>query len=202
MSIVIGITGGSGSGKTFFAQKLSRRLGGVSIIECDSYYKDLKGLSIIERNNMNFDHPNALDIKLLIEHILMLKSGKNILKPVYDFKQHSRLKEAIEVLPDDIVIVEGILLFVDEQLRKLLDLKVFIDTPGDIRFDRRMKRDIEERGRTQQSCIDQYEKTVRPMYLKFVEISRQYADVVMDGTENIEKEMKFFLELLKNLRSM
>jgi uridine kinase len=179
--LVIAIAGGTGSGKTTVANVIIERVGTEHIVYLphDAYYKDLKHLPEAQRTQINFDHPNSLDTEKLIEHVRELKAGLPIERPVYDFKTHSRIDEIINLKPQPIVIVEGILIFVESALRKLFDVKIFVDTPPDIRFIRRLERDINERGRTAISVIQQYQETVRPMHLEFVEPSKRYADVII-----------------------
>ncbi|HDI51624.1 MAG TPA: uridine kinase [Bacteroidetes bacterium] len=185
--ILIGIAGGSGSGKTAIAQKLSKDLGHqrVVLVAQDSYYKDLSHLPLRERAKQNFDHPDALDNELLIQHLKSLLAGQVVEQPVYDFSLHCRSRETVRIGGQNIIILEGVLILVDKELRQLMDIKVYVDTDADIRFIRRLKRDILERGRTLDSVIEQYEKTVRPMHLKFVEPSKRYADVIISGSGEI-----------------
>jgi uridine kinase len=179
--LVIGIAGGSGSGKTTVAQEILQRVGPerIAFIQHDSYYKDLTGLPPTQRAEVNFDHPNSLETELLICHIEQLKAGKSIEVPIYDFSTHSRTDRSFTVNPRGVIIVEGILIFADAALRTLFDVKIFVDTDADIRLIRRLQRDISERGRTAQSVIKQYQSTVRPMHLEFVEPSKRYADVII-----------------------
>jgi uridine kinase len=179
--LVIAIAGGTGSGKTTVANVIIERVGTEHIVYLphDAYYKDLKNLPEAQRTQINFDHPNSLDTEMLIEHVRELKAGLPIKRPIYDFKTHTRIDEIINLQPHPIVIVEGILIFVESALRNLFDVKIFVDTPPDIRFIRRLERDINERGRTAISVIQQYQETVRPMHLEFVEPSKRYADVII-----------------------
>ena len=179
--IVIGIAGGSGSGKTTVAQEILQRVGPdrIAYIQHDSYYKDLSGLPPAQRTEVNFDHPNSLETELLISHIEGLKNGQAIEVPVYDFAPDSRTDKFFKVNPRRVIIVEGILIFVDPALRALFDVKLFVDTDADVRFIRRLQRDITERGRTVESVIKRYQATVRPMHLEFVEPSKRYADVII-----------------------
>jgi uridine kinase len=179
--LVIGIAGGSGSGKTTVAQEILQRVGPdrIAYIQHDSYYKDLTGLPPAQRAEVNFDHPNSLETELLTEHIENLKLGQAIEVPIYDFATHSRTDNTFKVNPRGVIIVEGILIFVDSTLRPLFDLKLFVDTDADIRLIRRLERDITERGRTVESVLKQYQSTVRPMHLEFVEPSKRYADVII-----------------------
>ena len=179
--LVIAIAGGTGSGKTTVANVIINRVGAqhIAYLPHDAYYKDLKDLPEAQRAQINFDHPNSLDTGMLIEHVGNMKAGLMIEHPVYDFKTHSRTDQTVRLEPQPIVIVEGILIFVEPALRELFDVKIFVDTPPDIRFIRRLARDINERGRTVESVIQQYQETVRPMHLEFVEPSKRYADVII-----------------------
>ena len=179
--LVIGIAGGSGSGKTTVAQVILQRVGPdrISFLQHDAYYKDLSGLPLAQRTEVNFDHPNSLDNEMLIHHIQALKAGQKADVPVYDFSTHSRTDRTFEVQPRPVILVEGILIFAEPELRRLFDVKIFVDTDSDIRFIRRLQRDITERGRTTESVIKQYQTTVRPMHLEFVEPSKRYADVII-----------------------
>ena len=179
--LTIGIAGGSGSGKTTVAQEILQRVGPdkIAYIQHDSYYKDLSGLPPTQRAEVNFDHPNSLETELLIEHIVSLRDGKPVEVPIYDFATHSRTSQTYTAQSRRVIIVEGILIFAEPELRKLFDVKIFVDTDADIRFIRRLYRDITERGRTTESVIKQYQSTVRPMHLEFVEPSKRYADVII-----------------------
>jgi len=179
--LVIGIAGGSGSGKTTVAQTILQRVGPdrISFLQHDAYYKDLSGLPPIQRAEVNFDHPNSLENELLIKHILQLKKGQAVEVPIYDFSNHSRTDRTFTVQPRSVILVEGILIFAESSLRNLFDVKIFVDTDSDLRFIRRLQRDIAERGRTTDSVIKQYMATVRPMHLDFVEPSKRYADVII-----------------------
>lgn len=188
MSLIIGISGGTGSGKTTVANRILEtvKASEVVFIQQDSYYRNLKDLPLDFRQVANFDHPDALDNDLLVNHIRKLTAGEAIELPIYDFKTHTRLTETRAVEPKRIVIVEGILIFADPRLLEQLDIKVFVDTPDDIRFIRRLRRDIAERGRTIESVIEQYIVTVRPMHMQFVEPSKRYADVIIpEGGHNL-----------------
>ena len=169
--IVIGITGGTGSGKSTIAREIYESFNekNITMIEQDSYYKDQSNLEPEERVKTNYDHPKAFDNDLLIEHIKALVAGETIEKPIYDFSIHNRVKETITVEPNQIIIVEGILIFENEKLRDLMDIKIFVDTDADVRIVRRIVRDINERGRTLESVINQYLTMVRPMHLQFTE---------------------------------
>ncbi len=184
---VVGVAGGTGSGKTTIAQKIAESVPreSVSVIEHDSYYRDAAHLDVEARAQLNFDHPDALDTQLLIEHLQALKSGTAAEVPLYDFKTHARRGETKRVLPTAIIVVEGILIFSDADLRPLLDLKIFVDTDADIRILRRIRRDMEQRGRSFESVREQYYRTVRPMHLQFVEPSKRWADVIVpEGGDN------------------
>lgn len=185
--IVIGIAGGSGSGKTSVTKAIYQHFKGHSIllIEQDSYYKDQTHLPMEERLKKNYDHPLAFDNDLLIDHIKELLEYKKIEKPVYDYKVHTRSQEVIHVEPKDVIILEGILVLEDERLRDLMDIKLFVDTDADLRIIRRMVRDIKDRGRSIDSVIDQYISVVRPMHNQFIEPTKRYADVIIpEGGQN------------------
>ncbi len=185
--VLIGIAGGSASGKTLVAQRVTEDLGSrkVYIIKQDSYYKSLNGLPIEERRRQNYDHPDAFDRDLLAEQLRILLEGGAIEMPVYDFKRHLRTRRAISVSGCQIIIIEGILILDDPLLRALMDIKVYIDTDSDIRLLRRIQRDVSERGRTLESVLAQYEETVRPMHMQFIEPSKRYADVIIpEGGHN------------------
>lgn len=179
--VVIGIAGGTGSGKTTVTNVILERVGvdSIALLPHDAYYKELGHLPIERRHLVNFDHPNALDTPLLIQHIHQLKQGRPIELPVYDFKNHTRTSQTIHVEPHPIILVEGILIFAEPELRALFDVKIYVDTDPDLRFIRRLQRDIAERGRTAESVIQQYLSTVRPMHLEFVEPSKRYADIII-----------------------
>jgi uridine kinase len=179
--LLIGIAGGTGSGKTTVSRKIAAGLPPDSsqTIEHDSYYHDRSDLPHEERALLNFDHPDSLDNQLLYEHLRVLREGRAVDVPVYDFKTHARLPQQRRVQPAPVIIVEGILVFVEERVRSLLDMKIFVDTDADIRVMRRIRRDMESRGRTFQQVREQYYKTVRPMHLQFVEPSKRYADIIV-----------------------
>ena len=180
-TLTIGIAGGSGSGKTTIAQKIIEQVGSerISFLEMDSYYKDLSHMPREERKDRNFDHPVSIDIELFVEHIKMLKQGLDIQKPQYCFINHIRKPTFTSIKAQPVVIVEGILLFENPAVRNEIDIKLFVETPSDIRFIRRLMRDISERGRNPESVVEQYYRTVRPMHLAFVDPSREYADVIV-----------------------
>jgi uridine kinase len=179
--LVIGIAGGSGSGKTTVAQEILNRVGAdrIAYLQHDSYYKDLSGLPPALRAEVNFDHPHSLETELLIKNIESLRDLKPAEIPIYDFSTHSRTSQTFTVAPRGVILVEGILIFAEPELRKLFDVKIFVDTDSDLRLIRRLHRDLTERGRTAESVIKQYQSTVRPMHLEFVEPSKRYADVII-----------------------
>lgn len=179
--IIIGIAGGTGSGKTTVANVILDRVGTqhIAYLPHDAYYKDLSELPPNQRAMVNFDHPDSLETTLLEQHLQQLKLGQSIQRPIYDFTTHSRTNQSEQLNPQPVIIVEGILVFVEPSLRVLFDVKIFVDTDPDIRFIRRLERDISERGRTTESVIHQYTTTVRPMHLEFVEPSKRYADVII-----------------------
>jgi len=188
VSMIIGISGGTGSGKTTVANRILESVSAseVVFIQQDSYYRNLEDLPLDYRQIANFDHPDALDNDLLIDHIRKLRAGEAIELPLYDFRTNSRLNETRRVESKPIVIVEGILIFADARLLEQMDIKVFVDTPDDIRFIRRLRRDVAERGRTVESVIEQYLVTVRPMHMQFVEPSKRQADVIIpEGGHNL-----------------
>ncbi len=188
MAKILGIAGGTASGKTTVAKKLKQLaepFGKVSMLRLDDYYKDLSHLSLSERKKVNFDHPDSYDFELILEHINDLLNGKSIEKPIYDFVLSVRSKETETIEPSDVIIIEGIMIFTDERLRNLFDMKIYVDTPDDIRFIRRLKRDIRDRGRSLESVVNQYLTTVRPMHHSFVEPSKRYADIIVpEGGKN------------------
>ena len=179
--LIIGIAGGSGSGKSTVARKVAESLDGASaaFLDMDAYYRNFAHLPMEERRRVNWDHPDAFDHELLAEQLARLIDGEAIEKPVYDFVTHSRSARTERVEPADVIVIDGILLFVDEQVRNLCDVKVFVDTDADIRLIRRIRRDMNKRGRPLQEILDQYLSTVQPMHLQFVEPSKRYADVIV-----------------------
>lgn len=186
--LVIGIAGGSGSGKTTVANVVLSRVGAERIVflSHDAYYRDRPDLNSDERSHLNYDHPNSLETDLMIQHILQLKHWQSIEMPVYDFTTHRRTQQTIPIEPRPVILVDGILIFAEPELCKLFDVKIYVDTDPDIRFIRRLERDIAERGRTMETVINQYLDTVRPMHLDFVEPSKRYADVIIpEGGRNV-----------------
>ena len=185
--IIIGVTGGSGSGKTTVSKAIYNQLHGqaIQIITQDTYYNDQADMTMAERKAVNYDHPLAFDTDLLIKQLSDLRNNKAIEMPVYDYTQYTRSAETVHVEPQDVIILEGILILDDERLRDLMDIKVYVDTDDDIRIIRRIKRDMAERGRTLDSVINQYLATVKPMYHQFVEPTKRYADIIVpEGGEN------------------
>ncbi len=186
--MVVGISGGTGSGKTTLSDLILNRIGRdkIAYLPHDAYYRDQKHLPLEERAKVNYDHPDSLESELLIEHIELLKRGQAIEMPLYDFTIHNRKEETQRVDPRPVILVEGILIFVEKALRNLFDMKIYVDTDADIRFIRRLTRDVTERGRSVQSVISQYLQTVRPMHLEFVENSKRYADIIVpEGGMNV-----------------
>ena len=178
--LFIGIAGGSGSGKTAIAEAVVEFMDGrVALLQQDAYYRHMPELSMEERTKVNYDHPNSLETELLVEHLETLRSEKPILRPIYDFGKHLRSEKVIRVEPAPVVVVEGILVLAEPELRSELDLKIFVDADPDVRLARRLERDILERGRTVQSVLSQYFATVRPMHLEFVESSKRFADLII-----------------------
>lgn len=185
--IFIGITGGTGSGKSTIAKEIYRQFGEdcIAMIEQDSYYKDQSHLSMEDRVKTNYDHPNAFDNNLLVSHLESLLNGHSIQKPSYDFSIHNRIEDTTKVEPKEIVIVEGILILEDPRIRELLDIKIYVDTDADVRIIRRMVRDINERGRTIESVINQYLNVVKPMHNQFTEPAKKFADIIIpEGGHN------------------
>lgn len=185
--VIIGVTGGSGSGKTTVSRAIFEQLHGHSLLmlQEDSYYNDQSDMSFEERIKTNYDHPNAFDTELLVKQLKDLLDWKTIEKPIYDYTEHTRSSEVEKVEPKEVIILEGILVLNDPALRDLMDIKIFVDTDDDIRIIRRIQRDIEERGRSLQSVIDQYKSTVKPMYHQFIEPTKRYADIIVpEGGEN------------------
>ena len=186
--LIIGVGGGSGSGKTTVVNRIVEGIGEdhILLLEHDSYYRDLNHLPLEERMKQNFDHPSSLESELMIRHVKALKEGYSVDIPVYDFAAHTRSDQTIKASPKDIILLDGILIFTEPELRESMDIKLFVDTDDDVRLLRRIKRDIMERGRELEGVMNQYEKFVRPMHLEFVEPSKRYADIIIPrGGENV-----------------
>ncbi|MCK6625187.1 MAG: uridine kinase [Anaerolineae bacterium] len=187
--MTIGVAGGTASGKTTVSRKILEAVQAehLAYLQHDAYYRDLSHLPFEERQAFNFDHPDSLENELLIAHLELLQQGQPIEAPVYNFAQYVRTEERILIQPKPVILVEGILIFADKTLRQLMDLKIYVDTPDDLRFIRRLQRDVLERGRTVEHVIEQYLDTVRPMHLEFVEPSKRHADVIIPhGGQNIK----------------
>jgi len=184
--LIIGVAGGTASGKTTIANAIMESINHpqMVIIQHDAYYKDVSHLPLAERSKINFDHPDALETDLMVRHLRELVAGRSVEMPVYDFSTHTRLKKGIIKKPAKVIIIESILIFCEQALRELMDVKIFVDTDSDLRFIRRLKRDIEERRRSLESVIGQYLGTVRPMHIAFVEPSRKYADIIIPEGHN------------------
>lgn len=186
--LIIGVGGGSGSGKTTVVNRIIEGIGddNILLLQHDSYYRDLNHLPLEERMKQNFDHPSSLESELMIRHVEALKEGYQVEIPVYDFAAHTRSEETIKASPKEIILLDGILIFTEPDLRDIMDIKLFVDTDDDVRLLRRIKRDIMERGRELEGVMNQYEKFVRPMHLEFVEPSKRYADIIIPrGGENL-----------------
>ena len=197
--MIIGICGGTGSGKTTIARAIVEAVGAknVVLVEQDSYYRNLADMPLDERHQANFDHPDSIDSDMLVNHLLRLKQGLKVEMPLYDFKTHTR-SDKIEIIePRPVVIVEGILIFAEPRVLDLLDVRVFVDTPDDIRFIRRLQRDISERGRTVESVIGQYYRTVRPMHHEFVEPSKRNADIIIPEGAQMGVSVEFLCSLVR-----
>ena len=192
-SIIFGVAGGTGSGKTTVARRILEQVGAenVAFVPHDAYYRDLSHLSLQARKSINFDHPDTLETSLMVQHLQELREGHAVNIPVYDFTTHARTTQTLRIEPAPIILVEGILIFAEPQVRDLCDVRLFVDTDADIRILRRLKRDIKERGRTFESVIEQYMATVRPMHLEFVEPSKRYADIIIPegGFNDVAIEM-------------
>lgn len=197
--MIIGICGGTGSGKTTIARKIVESVGAenVVLVEQDSYYRNLADMPLDERHQANFDHPDSIDSDMLVNHIMRLKQGLAVEMPLYDFVTHTR-SDKIEVIePRPVVIVEGILIFAEPRVLDLLDVRVFVDTPDDIRLMRRLRRDINERGRTFERTLDQYERTIRPMHFEFVETSKRHADIIIPEGSNTGVTVDFLCSMVR-----
>jgi len=199
--LVIGVAGGSGSGKTTVVRKIVDALedAKVTVLEHDRYYRDRNDLRFEERLALNYDHPDSLETDLMVRHVQALRTGTSVEAPRYDFARFARMANTDTIAPRRALIVEGILIYTDAELRKLMDIKVFVDTDDDTRFIRRLQRDIKERGRTVQSVIDQYLSTVKPMHLEFVEPSKRYADIIIPQGGHNAVAIDMLLTLIRGL---
>jgi uridine kinase len=197
--MIIGICGGTGSGKTTIARSIVDAVGAdrVVLVEQDSYYRNLSDMPLDERHQANFDHPDSIDSDMLVNHIMRLKQGLPIEMPLYDFVTHTRSDKIETIYPQPVVIVEGILIFAEPRVLDLLDVRVFVDTPDDVRLMRRLKRDIHERGRTFERTLEQYERTIRPMHFEFVEPSKRHADVIIPEGAQMGISVKFLCSLVR-----
>lgn len=198
---VIGVAGGTGSGKSTLVKRLQEAFKGDDVVTLshDFYYKNYPDLTFEERTKLNYDHPQSFDTDMMVDHVNMLKSGIPVERPVYSFVEHARLDETVRVMPSKVLIVEGILIFDHRELRELMDMKVFVDTDADLRLSRRLLRDVVERGRTMESVVNQYIQTVKPMHEEFVEPSKKYADVIIPegGFNSVAVSM-----LIENIKSV
>lgn len=201
-SVLVGIAGGSACGKTTVALEIQEKVGkeNVLVIQQDGYYRDQCKLSAKERGKLNFDEPHAFDVQLLQKHILMLLKGESVYEPIYCFKTHTRRKEKEKIVSKKIIILEGLLVLHDPRLRLLMDLRIFVDTEADTRFVRRLIRDIKKRGRTPNSIIKQYLKTVKPMHKKHVEPTRKFSDMVISGEGNNSSDIKKIISEILSLQ--
>ena len=199
--LVIGVAGGSGSGKTTVVRRIVDSIGDgeVTVLEHDRYYRDRNDLRLEERAALNYDHPDSLETDLLVRHVEELRAGRTVDVPVYDFARHARQPTTETVVPKRAIIVEGILIFTDASLRRLMDVKVFVDTDDDTRFIRRLQRDLAERGRTVVSVIEQYLGTVKPMHLEFVEPSKRYADIIVPQGGHNAVAIDMLMTLIRSL---
>jgi uridine kinase len=202
-SVVIGVAGGSGSGKTTVIRRIVESLGNdqVTLLEHDRYYRDRSELRLEERAALNYDHPDSLETDLMVHHLNELREGRSVEVPTYDFARYARMATTETAQPRRVIIAEGILIFADPALRALLDVKVFVDADDDIRFIRRLTRDVAERGRTMDSVVEQYQSTVKPMHLDFVEPSKRYADVIVPQGGHNTVAINMLLTLIRSLAS-
>jgi uridine kinase len=198
-SMIIGICGGTGSGKTTIARMIVESIGAdkVVLVEQDSYYRNMADMPLDERQHANFDHPDSIDSDLLVNHLKRLKNGQTIEMPVYDFRTHTRSEETEHIEPTQVVIVEGILIFAEPRVLDLLDVRVFVDTPDDVRLIRRLRRDVEERGRSFERTLWQYEHTIRPMHQQFVEPSKRHADIIIPEGGHTQVSVDLLCGLVK-----
>ncbi len=198
--MIIGIAGGTGSGKTTLVAKIAEKMSQeVLVISQDSYYKDNMHLSYEERCTINFDHPNALDFELLFQHLNALKKGQNIEQPVYSFIEHTRMKETLTISPKKVILLEGILVLANSNVRSLMDAKIFVDADSDERLIRRLKRDVAERGRTVTEVLDRYQNTMKPMHEAFIEPSKSYADLIIPHNQHNPTAVLLFEKIITQL---
>ena len=198
--VIIGIAGGTGSGKSTLAENIEKEFKhNITMLSHDYYYKSNEGLPFEERKKLNYDHPDAFETNLLIEHLSKLKNGETIRRPSYSFVEHLRENETYEVVPKKVIIVEGILLFENKTLRDMMDIKIFVDADADIRFIRRLLRDVGERGRTLDSVIEQYCTTVKPMHEQFVEPSKKYADIIVPEGGYNQVALNMIVEKIRSI---
>ena len=198
---LIGVTGGSGSGKSTVVRRIKEAVDASVLISQDSYYKSAPFISNDNITAYNFDHPDAFDMDLMVENLTDLKAGKPIMMPQYDFVHHCRMEEMVRVEPAKLIIIDGLMIFYDKRIRDLLDLKLYVDTPPDIRFIRRLKRDIAERGRTVESVIEQYTEVVRPGHFSFIEPTKEYADIIIPEGGYNENAMQVIFSFVKAICS-
>ena len=198
--IIIGIAGGTGSGKSTLAENIEKEFKqNITMLSHDYYYKSNDNLPFEERKKLNYDHPDAFETNLLIDHLTKLKNGETIRRPSYSFVEHLREKETYEVVPKKVIIVEGILLFENKTLRDMMDIKIFVDADADIRFIRRLLRDVQERGRTLDSVVEQYCTTVKPMHEQFVEPSKKYADIIVPEGGYNQVALNMIVEKIRSI---
>ena len=197
--MIIGICGGTGSGKTTIARSIVEAVGraNVVLVEQDSYYRNLSDMPLDERHQANFDHPDSIDSDMLVNHLMRLRQGLSVEMPLYDFVTHTRSEDIEVIEPKPVVIVEGILIFAESRVLDLLDVRVFVDTPDDVRLMRRLRRDITERGRTFERTLDQYERTIRPMHFEFVEPSKRHADIIIPEGSNTGVTVEFLCSMVR-----
>ena len=195
----IGICGGTGSGKTTIARAILDAVGreNVVLVEQDSYYRNLADMPLDERHQANFDHPDSIDSDMLVNHLIRLKQGLSVDMPLYDFVTHTRSDDIEVISPKPVVIIEGILIFAEARVLDLLDVRVFVDTPDDVRLMRRLRRDINERGRTFERTLEQYERTIRPMHFEFVEPSKRHADIIIPEGSNTGVTVEFLCSMVR-----
>ena len=198
--IIIGIAGGTGSGKSTLAENIRKEFANnITMLSHDYYYKSNSNLSFDERKKLNFDHPDAFDTDLLIEHLTKLKNGKIIYRPNYSFVDHIREEQTFKVIPKKVILLDGILIFENKELRDMMDIKIFVDTDADIRFIRRLVRDVRDRGRTIDSVIEQYKTTVKPMHEQFVEPSKKYADIIVPEGGYNHVALNMIIEIIRSI---